>query len=41
MVSELRTVVPLRKRYVDLFFFVYFAFHLIASICVDSTSYFL
>lgn len=28
--------VPLRRRYVDLFYFVYFAFHLFASLCVDS-----
>lgn len=28
--------VPLRQRYVDLFYFVYFAFHLFASLCVDS-----
>ncbi|WFD38019.1 uncharacterized protein MJAP1_000967 [Malassezia japonica] len=27
--------VPLRRRYVDLFYFVYFAFHLFASLCVD------
>lgn len=34
-VARAQAVVPLHKRYVDLIFFVYFAFHLLASALVD------
>lgn len=35
MAAERTPCVPLRKRYMDLFYFAYFAMHLAASLFVD------